>query len=184
MTFIFEAIKSLQLKDHEALVEELNASFESNLMGVLSWDDIWESCQPLYKCIDKKEFKWNATPDMSPEAFKAMVHQMYDTADTNSDEVLVEEEFQDFMKFIFEAIGTLQLRNHETLVEELNASFESNLMGVLCWDDIWESCEPLYHCIKKKEFAWKAEPDITQDQFKAMIRQIYDAADTNKDGDM
>ena len=60
--------------------------------------------------------------------------------------------------------------------------FDVNKDGVLDWDEIWFSCEPIYTMIRMKEFSWKATEETTADEFKDMVREMFDTSDSNKNG--
>ncbi len=60
-------------------------------------------------------------------------------------------------------------------------NFDTNKDGVLSWDEVWTSMKPLLLKVEKKIFAWKATPDMSTDDFKLMVREMFEAADENND---
>lgn len=111
-----------------------------------------------------------------------MVEQMFNLADANRDGVLVEDEFKQFSGFLWEAVQGLKLSNENTLLVSLFNQFEENKDTYLKLDEIMKSLDNLIKDLNHKRFNWRASPDITADEFRKMVKQMFNAADDNRDG--
>ena len=105
---------------------------------------------------------------------------MFELADVSKDNQLNSDEFCHFTCYVLEAVSSIPLADHATTFDELFQRFDANRNGSLSWEEVWDSCEPILAKIKQKEYAWAAHKGMDKDDFKEMIRQMYECSDTNK----
>lgn len=156
--------------------------FDSNKDGVLSWEEVWTSMEPLHKQMSKKAFKWQCTCDIETGHFEQMIKEMFNASDANKDGVLQLDEFKQFTLFVLDACSKLPLARGDQDIVNMFGNFDANKDGVLSWDEVWSSIQPLHNSIQKKIFKWDIKADITDDEFRKVVREMFDAADANSDG--
>jgi Ca2+-binding EF-hand superfamily protein len=179
--YALQACQGLPLVDSDAEIKLLFSRFDKNKDKALTWDEIWYSVEPIQAQLAAKHFKWVLTPDMTVEAFEEVIHEMFKSADENSDGVLELHEFKHFSLFVLEAMEGLKLARNETAVEELFKKFDQNKDGKLDWEEVRNNFEPVKAQMASKAFYWHVTPSLTCDEYQMMVRQMFDVADENKD---
>ena len=52
----------------------------------------------------------------------------------------------------------------------------------LTWDEVFKSLDAVYQDLQHKRFSWKCTPAMGAEEFRSMARQMFNAADDNRDG--
>jgi len=92
------------------------------------------------------------------------------------------DEFKQFTLFVLDSCATLCLADKEKTYDTLFSNFDRNHDGVLDWQEIWTGMSPLLEQSKKKNFTWEAKPTMTSGSYELMVKEMFDAADANRDG--
>ena len=181
-TYYLSAFAHIKVSKQDETMRNIFTWYSENPKKGFTVDEFIVKLEPILDSIAWKAFRFTAQPGMNANEFKDMVKEIYDIADINNDDILIQEEYEKFCRSVVEAIQPLSLAQHDKCVNDLNEAFEYNLMGVLCWEDIWAGIEPIGVQIEQKNFRWRAAPKMGADNFKAMIMKMYQAADTNHNG--
>jgi Ca2+-binding EF-hand superfamily protein len=159
-----EAMEGLHLNDHTGVLERLFASFaelDTNHDGVLSWDEIWKPMKKIQEKVENKSFSWKIDYGITTKEFTKMVREMFEVADFNKTNVLEEDEFKHFSLYLAEAVGSMPFAEPENVMEGMFERFDINKDGVLSWEEIFVSVQPILAMIRMKEFSWHATADTT-----------------------
>ena len=74
---------------------------------------------------------------------------MFDDADLNNDGVLEMEEFKQFVLNMLEALSNHPLSDSKEDLRSLFERLDKNKDGVLDWDEVWESFQPMQEKLAK-----------------------------------
>lgn len=110
-----------------------------------------------------------------------MVREMFEASDENNNGKLTLDEFKQFTLFVLEAMQGVSFSGGDNTIAQQFHGFDTNKDGVLDWDEIWAMMHHLETAMKEKEYSWIMTPTMTTDEFQAMVRQMFDVADHNKD---
>ena len=125
--------------------------------------------------------EWTMSATISPDDFRSSVKEMFNAADANQDGVLVLDEFKQFSLYLLQSMTGLQLAESKESIDQLFQRFDKNKDGKLDWSEIWAAVEPIQTKIQSKKFSWEAKPGMSADDFKKMVKEMFDVADENKD---